>query len=86
VADADVEAVALGEADVDEGEAVDVAVAAGELVDGDEAGGPQATSRKARYRAPETAMAEGAERCICSPESHETANNSSILDCGAPPP
>jgi hypothetical protein len=73
--------VALGDADaVEVGEAVEVAAASGELVDGDEAGGPQATSRKARQRAPETAMAGGAERCICSPEFHETANNSSIVD------
>jgi hypothetical protein len=61
---------------------VDVAVAAGEVVDGDgdDAGGPQATSRNARHRAPGTAMAEGAERFIRSPEVHETANSPSIVD------
>jgi hypothetical protein len=89
VEDAEVVAAGVGEAEV-AGEAVDVAVAvvvaAAELVDGDEAGGPHAASRNARHRAPETAMAEGAERCICSPESHETANNSSILDFRRPPP
>jgi hypothetical protein len=85
VEEADGEAVAVVDV-VAVVEAVGVAVAAGDVVDGDEAGGPQATSRKARHRAPKTAMAEGAERCICSPESHETANNSSILDCGGPQP
>jgi hypothetical protein len=59
---------------------VDVAVAAGEVVDGDDAGGPQATNRNARHRAPGTAMAEGAERFIRSPEVHETANSPSIVD------
>jgi hypothetical protein len=62
------------------GVAVAVAVAAGELVDGDEAGGPQAANRNERHKAPETAMAEGAERCMCSPGSHETADDSSIVD------